>query len=40
MFIYLNKTSGFLDNIISKGYKTENYIVVVKKDSNFNKIEK
>ena len=39
MFIYLNKTSGFLDNIISKGYKTENYIVVVKKDSNFNKIE-
>ncbi len=39
MFIYLNKTSGFLNTITSKNYKTENYIVVVNKDSNYEKIE-
>lgn len=38
MFIYFNKTFGFLNKIMSKNYKTENYIVVVNKNSNYNKI--
>ena len=40
MFIYFNKTFGFLNKIMSKNYKTENYIVVVNKNSNYNKINK
>lgn len=39
MFVYLSKTSGFLNNIMSKDYKTQNYIVVVNKDSSYSKVE-
>ena len=39
MFIYFNVTFGFLNNITSKNYKIENYIVVVNKDSSSEKIE-
>ena len=39
IFIYLNKTTNFFNNIISKNYKTQNYIVVVNKNDNYDKIE-
>lgn len=39
ILIYLNKTFSFLNKLSDTGYKTENYSVIVLKDSNYNKIE-
>jgi len=39
ILIYLNKTFSFLNKLSDTGYKTENYSVIVLKDSNYNNIE-
>ena len=39
IFIYLNHTMNFVDSIHASEYQTEEYAILVKKDSNFNEIE-
>lgn len=39
ILFYLNKTFSFIDNLTQTGYKTENYSVIVLKESDYNSIE-